>query len=223
MRVGDKIAPLHHPIFKPANLPDFLAVARNPRPRTQHRRPRPSLPGPHRPALERSCRPRPHPRSRFTETTPYLPSRGPQTQRAAHPGQRQTLSLQVPRAQKKTGARNGSKAIIEPTERKIGAYAVGSISSRLPKDAGGNILPTGPPFLGRRSPIMTRRRSTFLAGQPADPDELQVEFERRNAPLPDRLIGEFIPISAAGFVCVWSLFARAGSRIVAVRHNKPPL
>ena len=28
MRVGDKIAPLHHPIFKPANLPDFLAVAR---------------------------------------------------------------------------------------------------------------------------------------------------------------------------------------------------
>jgi hypothetical protein len=29
MRVGDKIAPLHHPIFKPANLPDFLAVARN--------------------------------------------------------------------------------------------------------------------------------------------------------------------------------------------------
>jgi hypothetical protein len=29
MRVGDKIAPLHHPILKPANLPDFLAVARN--------------------------------------------------------------------------------------------------------------------------------------------------------------------------------------------------
>jgi hypothetical protein len=29
MRVGDKIAPLHHPIFKPANLPDFLAVARS--------------------------------------------------------------------------------------------------------------------------------------------------------------------------------------------------
>ena len=28
MRVGDKIAPLHHPILKPANLPDFLAVAR---------------------------------------------------------------------------------------------------------------------------------------------------------------------------------------------------
>src|SRR6516162_11698236 len=28
MRVSDKIAPLHHPIFKPANLPDFLAVAR---------------------------------------------------------------------------------------------------------------------------------------------------------------------------------------------------
>ena len=40
---------------------------------------------------------------------------------------------------------------------------------------------------------MTRHRSTFLAGQPADPDELQVEFERRNAPLPDRLIGEFHP------------------------------
>jgi hypothetical protein len=32
MRVGDKIAPLHHPILKPANLPDFLAVARTPVP-----------------------------------------------------------------------------------------------------------------------------------------------------------------------------------------------
>ena len=28
MRVGDKIRPLHHPILKPANLPDFLAGAR---------------------------------------------------------------------------------------------------------------------------------------------------------------------------------------------------
>jgi len=40
---------------------------------------------------------------------------------------------------------------------------------------------------------MTRRRSTFLAGQPADPDELQVEFERRVARLFDRFIGEFHP------------------------------
>jgi hypothetical protein len=32
MRVGDKIAPLHHPILKPANLPDFLPVARTARP-----------------------------------------------------------------------------------------------------------------------------------------------------------------------------------------------
>jgi hypothetical protein len=29
MRAGDKIAPLHHPVLKPANLPDFLAVARS--------------------------------------------------------------------------------------------------------------------------------------------------------------------------------------------------
>jgi len=28
MRFRDKIGPLHHPIPKPANLPDFLAVAR---------------------------------------------------------------------------------------------------------------------------------------------------------------------------------------------------
>jgi len=28
MRVDHKIGPLHHPILKPANLPDFLAVAR---------------------------------------------------------------------------------------------------------------------------------------------------------------------------------------------------
>ena len=81
--------------------------------------PSPTVPGPRRtrssagglrhltlrdritPLLSRSCRPRPHPRSRFTETPPYLPSRGPQTQRAAHPGHRQTLSLQVPRAQKR--------------------------------------------------------------------------------------------------------------------------
>ena len=69
--------------------------------------PSPTVPGPRRtrssagglrhltlrdritPLLSRSCRPRPHPRSRFTETPPYLPSRGPQTQRAAHPGDRQ--------------------------------------------------------------------------------------------------------------------------------------
>ena len=112
--------------------------------------------------------------------------------RAAHPGHRQTLSLQVPRAQKRP-AQEMAARLLSKQPREIGAYAVGSISSRLPKDAGGNILPTGPPFLGRRSPIMTRRRSTFLAGQPADPDEFQVEFERRNAPLPDRLIGEFHP------------------------------
>jgi hypothetical protein len=28
MRVGKKSGPLHHPALKPANLPDFLAVAR---------------------------------------------------------------------------------------------------------------------------------------------------------------------------------------------------
>jgi hypothetical protein len=28
MRVSDKTKPLHHPILKPANLPDFLAGAR---------------------------------------------------------------------------------------------------------------------------------------------------------------------------------------------------
>jgi hypothetical protein len=28
MRFRDKNGPLHHPIFKPANLPDFLTVAR---------------------------------------------------------------------------------------------------------------------------------------------------------------------------------------------------
>jgi hypothetical protein len=28
MRFRDKIGPLHHPILKPANLPDFLTVAR---------------------------------------------------------------------------------------------------------------------------------------------------------------------------------------------------
>src|SRR6516162_1132622 len=49
------------------------------------------------PLLSRSCRPRRHPRSGLEETPPYLPSRGPQTQRATHPGYRQTLSLQVPR------------------------------------------------------------------------------------------------------------------------------
>jgi hypothetical protein len=31
MRVGDKTRPIHHPVLKPANLPDFLAVARTPR------------------------------------------------------------------------------------------------------------------------------------------------------------------------------------------------
>jgi hypothetical protein len=30
MRFRDKNGPLHHPIFKPANLPDFLTVARTP-------------------------------------------------------------------------------------------------------------------------------------------------------------------------------------------------
>jgi hypothetical protein len=29
MRFRDKNGPLHHPIFKPANLPDFLTVARS--------------------------------------------------------------------------------------------------------------------------------------------------------------------------------------------------
>jgi len=29
MRFRDKNGPLHHPIFKPANLPDFLTVGRN--------------------------------------------------------------------------------------------------------------------------------------------------------------------------------------------------
>ena len=28
MRLSDKIGPLHHPILKPADLPDFLTVAR---------------------------------------------------------------------------------------------------------------------------------------------------------------------------------------------------
>jgi Integrase core domain len=89
----------------------------------------------------------------------------------------------------------------------------------LPKDAGGNIVPTGPPSSGRRTPIMTRRRSTFPAGQLADPDELQVEFERRVARLLIASSANFIPISAAWFVCDWSLFAKAGLRIVAVRHR----
>jgi hypothetical protein len=72
---------------------------------------------------------------------------------------------------------------------------------------------------GRRTPIMTRRRSTFPAGQLADPDELQVEFERRVARLLIASSANFIPISAAWFVCDWSLFAKAGLRIVAVRHR----
>jgi hypothetical protein len=29
MRFRNKIGPLHHPILKPANLPDFLTVARS--------------------------------------------------------------------------------------------------------------------------------------------------------------------------------------------------
>jgi hypothetical protein len=29
MRFGDKTGPVHNPALKPANLPDFLAVARN--------------------------------------------------------------------------------------------------------------------------------------------------------------------------------------------------
>jgi hypothetical protein len=29
MRFGDKTKPTHHPVLKPANLPDFLAGARN--------------------------------------------------------------------------------------------------------------------------------------------------------------------------------------------------
>ena len=97
-----------------------------------------------------------------------------------------TATILKPRERRKDRRKKWQQGYYRTNREKIGAYAVGSISSRLPKDAGGNIMPTGPPFLGRRSPIMTRRRSTFLAGQPADPDELQVEFERRNVPLPDR-------------------------------------
>ena len=74
--------------------------------------------GSHHPALSRSCRPRPHPRSGLEETPPYLPSRGPRTQRAAHPGDRQNSISSSTASAEKTGARNGSKAIIEPTERK---------------------------------------------------------------------------------------------------------
>jgi len=33
MRFRDKNEPLHHPILKPANLPDFLTVARNHQPK----------------------------------------------------------------------------------------------------------------------------------------------------------------------------------------------
>ena len=71
---------------------------------------------------------------------------------------------------------------------------------------------------------MTRRGSTFLAGQPADPDELQVEFERRNAPLPDRLIGEFHPdqrsrvrMRLVSFCQSWVEDCRRQTQ------NKPPL
>ena len=69
---------------------------------------------------------------------------------------------------------------------------------------------------------MTRRRSTFPAGQPADPDELQVELDRRVAGLLIASSANFIPINAAWLVGDWSLFARAGSRIVAVRHINHP-
>jgi hypothetical protein len=36
MRFRDENGPLHHPIFKPANLPDFLTVARTAMPRLFH-------------------------------------------------------------------------------------------------------------------------------------------------------------------------------------------
>ena len=128
------------------------------------------------------------------------------------------------RERRKDRRKKWQQGYYRTNREKIGAYAVGSISSRLPKDAGGNILPTGPPFLGRRSPIMTRRRSTFLAGQPADPDEFQVEFERRNAPLPDRLIGEFHPdqrsrvrMRLVSFCQSWVEDCRRQTQ------NKPPL
>ena len=61
------------------------------------RRPRPGLPGSHRPTLSRSCRPRTHSRSGAQETPQNLPGRAPQTQSQALSGYRQTLSLQVPR------------------------------------------------------------------------------------------------------------------------------
>jgi len=96
------------------------------------------------------------------------------------------------------------------------------ISSRLQKDAGGNIVPTWPPYSGRQTPIITRLRSIFPAGQPADPGELQVEFDRGVVRLLIASSANFIPISAAWLVCDWSLFARAGSRIVAVRHINHP-
>ena len=73
-----------------------------------------------------------------------------------------------------------------------------------------NIVPTGPPSLGRRTPIMTRHRSTFPAGQPADPDEPQVEFDRRVARLLIASSANFIPISAAWLVDDWSLLPELG-------------
>src|SRR6516164_750539 len=81
---------------------------------------------------------------------------------------------------------------------------------RLPKDADGNIVPTGPPSSGRRTPIMIRYRSTFPAGQPADSDEPQVEFDRRVAWLLIASSANFIPISAAWFGIRLVSFARAG-------------
>jgi hypothetical protein len=68
---------------------------------------------------------------------------------------------------------------------------------------------------------MTRRRSTFPAGQPADPDELQVEFERRVARL---LIGKFHPdqrglvrMRLVSFCQSWVEDCRRQTQ------NKPPL
>jgi hypothetical protein len=73
-------------------------------------------------------------------------------------------------------------------------------------------------IFGQRTLNERFRRSTFPAGQPADPDELQVEFERRVAWLLIASSANFIPISAAWFVCDWPLLPKLG-RIVAVRHR----
>ena len=57
---------------------------------------------------------------------------------------------------------------------------------------------------------MTRRRSTFPAGQPADPDELQVEFNRRVCVVLDRFIGEFHPDQRSLVGMRWSLLPELG-------------